>query len=36
MPGAPPYIGRAVAIGRAANGWEAVVDPRFGELSAGY
>jgi len=35
-PDAPPYIGRAVAIGRAANGWEAVVDPRFGELSAGY
>lgn len=37
---APPetrwYFGSAVAIGRAAEGWEAVVDPRFGELSAGY
>ncbi|HUF65402.1 MAG TPA: gamma-glutamyltransferase [Gemmatimonadaceae bacterium] len=31
-----PYMGRAVAIGRTARGWEAVVDPRFGELSAGY
>lgn len=31
-----PYIGRAVAIGRSPNGWEAVVDPRFGALSAGY
>lgn len=31
-----PFMGRAVAIGRAQNGWEAVVDPRFGDLSAGY
>jgi gamma-glutamyltranspeptidase/glutathione hydrolase len=31
-----PYMGRAVAIGRTRRGWEAVVDPRFGELSAGY
>lgn len=31
-----PYMGRAVAIGRTRLGWEAVVDPRFGELSAGY
>lgn len=31
-----PYIGRAVAIGRAQHGWEAIVDPRFGEISAGY
>lgn len=31
-----PYIGRAVAIGRARRGWVAIVDPRFGELSAGY
>lgn len=31
-----PYMGRAVAIGRAQRGWEAIVDPRFGELSAGY
>jgi gamma-glutamyltranspeptidase / glutathione hydrolase len=31
-----PYMGRAVAIGRARTGWEAVVDPRFGEHSAGY
>jgi gamma-glutamyltranspeptidase / glutathione hydrolase len=31
-----PYMGRAVAIGRGAVGWIAVVDPRFGERSAGY
>ena len=31
-----PYMGRAVAIGRTRLGWEAVVDPRFGELSAGF
>ncbi len=31
-----PYMGRAVAIGRGPRGWEAIVDPRFGELSAGY
>lgn len=31
-----PYMGRAVAIARTRLGWEAVVDPRFGERSAGY
>jgi len=31
-----PYMGRAVAIGRTPRGWEAVVDPRFGAVSAGY
>jgi gamma-glutamyltranspeptidase / glutathione hydrolase len=31
-----PYMGRAVAIGRARLGWEAIVDPRYGERSAGY
>jgi gamma-glutamyltranspeptidase/glutathione hydrolase len=31
-----PYLGRAVAIGRHQTGWVAIVDPRFGEHSAGY
>lgn len=31
-----PYLGRAVAIGRREGGWEAVVDPRFGALAAGF
>ncbi|CAN5201914.1 gamma-glutamyltransferase [soil metagenome] len=35
-PDALPYLGRAVAIGRSQRGWEAIVDPRFGDLSAGY